>query len=161
MPNALALRKFFAVERDPHPHSRRISDSTLANEDLYNPRLDPANFLQGPLCSNPATCLKQPASTTRDCGKPFQTKVEPTSIHLGGSWDLRRYHCSIPGSGLQLLISKVRLLSLSIFQKFLPMATSSGAVTTASDPRLGQPDIANAKLNNFIEVNNQIFRIEA
>jgi len=50
-----------------HPHTdgaRRVADShslepAYHDHVYYNPRLDPANFLEGPLSTNPATRLRQ------------------------------------------------------------------------------------------------------
>jgi len=103
--------------------------------------------------------------SARERGSSVLCETSSSSLESWVAWsykvgrDLRRYQCSIcPRSRLQLLISKVRLLSLEIFQEFSPMSTSSGAATTAS--RLGQPDLAIGTLNYFVEVNNPTFRTE-
>lgn len=55
------LSERFHYEADSQS-SRSSSDwsESTANEDAYyNPRFDPANFLEGPLSNNPATRLRQ------------------------------------------------------------------------------------------------------
>ena len=59
----------------------------------------------------------------------------------------------------QASIAYIKGLSIVSFDIHLLMSTSSGAATTAS--RLGQPDVAIATLNDFVEVSNPIFRTEA
>jgi hypothetical protein len=41
-------------------NGHNLGSATPSHHDVYyNPRLDPANFLEGPLSTNPATCLRQ------------------------------------------------------------------------------------------------------
>lgn len=62
---ALATQTQAAPRRAPEPQSSHSStdwsdsDSSNDSETYCNARLDPANFLEGPLSTNPATRLRQ------------------------------------------------------------------------------------------------------
>ena len=63
------------------PSTPEIAPASLSNPGAYyNPRLDPKNFLEGPLSSNPATRLRQmlarPGIVVR-----FYSSYEQRSIH--------------------------------------------------------------------------------
>ncbi|KAI0036254.1 Phosphoenolpyruvate/pyruvate domain-containing protein [Vararia minispora EC-137] len=82
----------------------------------YNPRLDPKNYLDGPLSWNPATRLRQ-------------MLARPGIVVAPGICDGISARCAIE-AGFSCLYQ-------------------SGAATTAS--RLGQPDLAIATLNDFVQ----------
>lgn len=54
-----------------------------------------------------------------------------------------------------MLVSEVRAFSFCFLYAYLLLRLNSGAATTAS--RLGQPDLAIATLNDFVEVRTVIF----
>ncbi|KAI0312565.1 oxaloacetate acetylhydrolase [Amylostereum chailletii] len=82
----------------------------------YNPRLDPKNFLEGPLSYNPATRLRQ-------------MLARPGIVVAPGICDGISARCALE-AGFDCMYQ-------------------SGAATTAS--RLGQPDLAIATLNDFVQ----------
>ncbi|KAH0829086.1 Phosphoenolpyruvate/pyruvate domain-containing protein [Lanmaoa asiatica] len=82
----------------------------------YNPRLDPKNFLEGPLSWDPATRLRQ-------------MLARPGIVIAPGICDGISTRCALE-AGFDCLYQ-------------------SGAATTAS--RLGQPDLAIATLNDFVQ----------
>ncbi|THU96860.1 oxaloacetate acetylhydrolase [Dendrothele bispora CBS 962.96] len=82
----------------------------------YNARLDPKNFLEGPLSTDPATRLRQ-------------MLARPGMILAPGIFDGISTRCALE-AGFECLYQ-------------------SGAATTAS--KLGQPDLAIATLNDFVE----------
>ncbi|KAJ7350595.1 phosphoenolpyruvate pyruvate domain-containing protein [Mycena albidolilacea] len=90
----------------------------------YNARLDPANYMDGPLSCNPATRLRQ-------------MLARPGIVTAPGICDGISARCAIE-AGFECLYQ--RCPPLTIFD--------SGAATTAS--RLGQPDLAIATLNDFV-----------
>ncbi|KII95636.1 hypothetical protein PLICRDRAFT_96724 [Plicaturopsis crispa FD-325 SS-3] len=91
-----------------------INDSSSSV--YYNARLDPKNFLDGPLSTNPATRLRQ-------------MLARPGIVVAPGICDGISARCAIE-AGFDCLYQ-------------------SGAATTAS--RLGQPDVAIATLNDFVQ----------
>ncbi|KAG5637724.1 hypothetical protein H0H81_003434 [Sphagnurus paluster] len=96
-------------------------DTPLESLPYYNPRLDPGNYLEGPLSANPATRLRQ-------------MLARPGIVVAPGICD-----------GIS-----ARLLN--------PCAYFSGAATTAS--RLGQPDLAIATLNDFVDAASMVCSID-
>lgn len=105
------------------PAQTASSDSSLAQSSYfpsqkpyYNPRLDPKNFLEGPLSNNPATRLRQKLA-------------RPGIVVAPGICDGLSARCALE-AGFDCLYQ-------------------SGAATTAS--RLGQPDVAIATLNDFVQ----------
>ncbi|KAF5345191.1 hypothetical protein D9758_009711 [Tetrapyrgos nigripes] len=82
----------------------------------YNARLDPKNFLEGPLSTDPATRLRQ-------------FLARPGITLAPGVFDGISVRCALE-AGFQCLYQ-------------------SGAATTAS--KLGQPDLAMASLNDFVD----------
>ncbi|KAF5393525.1 hypothetical protein D9757_000575 [Collybiopsis confluens] len=91
------------------------------NASYYNARLDPKNFLEGPLSSNPATRLRQ-------------MLARPGIVVAPGICDGISARCAVE-AGFDCLYQ-------------------SGAATTAS--RLGQPDLAIATLNDFVEAGQMV-----
>ncbi|KAF8146884.1 oxaloacetate acetylhydrolase [Mycena galopus ATCC 62051] len=91
----------------------------------YNARLDPSNYLDGPLSTNPATRLRQ-------------LLARPGIITAPGICDGISARCAIE-AGFECLYQ-------------------SGAATTAS--RLGQPDLAIATLNDFVEAAEMVCGLE-
>ncbi|KAJ8509356.1 hypothetical protein ONZ45_g8466 [Pleurotus djamor] len=87
-----------------------------ASGPYYNPRLDPKNYLEGPLSNNPATRLRQ-------------MLARPGIVVAPGICDGISARCA-QEAGFTCLYQ-------------------SGAATTAS--RLGQPDLAIATMNDFVE----------
>ncbi|KAJ7594914.1 oxaloacetate acetylhydrolase [Mycena floridula] len=87
----------------------------------YNPRLDPNNFLEGPLSPNPATRLRQ-------------YLARPGIVVAPGICDGISARCALE-AGFTCLYQ-------------------SGAATTAS--RLGQPDLAIATLNDFVQAGQMV-----
>lgn len=131
-------------------HARNF---TAAKRDVYNnPRLDPKRFLDGPLSDNPATRLRQMLARP---GIVVHTNSFIRSfVYLQGSSGcsgcLRWYQCSMrPWSRFLLLIPKA-IPILPYYGKVSEWLFFSGAATTAS--RLGQPDLAIATLNDFVQV---------
>ncbi|KAG6850868.1 hypothetical protein H0H93_007486 [Arthromyces matolae] len=98
---------------------------SVDGENYYNPRLDPANFLNGPLSANPATRLRQ-------------MLARPGIIVAPGICDGISARCAIE-AGFHCLYQ-------------------SGAATTAS--RLGQPDLAIATLNDFVQAGSMVCSID-
>ncbi|KAG6822885.1 hypothetical protein H0H87_002386, partial [Tephrocybe sp. NHM501043] len=90
--------------------------ASVKDAPYYNARLDPANYLDGPLSSNPATRLRQ-------------MLARPGIVIAPGICDGISARCA-KEAGFDCLYQ-------------------SGAATTAS--RLGQPDLAIATLNDFVD----------
>ncbi|KAF9486005.1 oxaloacetate acetylhydrolase [Pholiota conissans] len=105
-------------------HSDETSSSDGDNS-YYNARLDPKNYLDGPLSPNPATRLRQ-------------LLARPGIIVAPGICDGISARCAIE-AGFECLYQ-------------------SGAATTAS--RLGQPDLAIATLNDFVEAGQMVSSID-
>ncbi|KAG6883347.1 hypothetical protein C0993_006662 [Termitomyces sp. T159_Od127] len=101
-----------------------IPGSPSDAETYYNARLDPVNYLEGPLSSNPATRLRQ-------------MLARPGIVVAPGICDGISARCAIE-AGFNCLYQ-------------------SGAATTAS--RLGQPDLAIATLNDFVEAASMVCSI--
>jgi len=91
----------------------------------YNARLEPTNYLEGPLSSNSATRLRQ-------------LLARPGIIVAPGICDGISARCAIE-AGFNCLYQ-------------------SGAATTAS--RLGQPDLAIATLNDFVEAGTMVCSLD-
>ncbi|KAF9012547.1 oxaloacetate acetylhydrolase [Cyathus striatus] len=99
--------------------------ATEATPDAYyNARLDPKNYLDGPLSANAATRLRQ-------------MLARPGIVVAPGICDGISARCAIE-AGFECLYQ-------------------SGAATTAS--RLGQPDLAIATLNDFVEAGQMVASI--
>ncbi|KAI0669648.1 Phosphoenolpyruvate/pyruvate domain-containing protein [Trametes maxima] len=108
-------------EEKPEPQAAAavvpaVPRSLAAPTAYYNPRLDPKNFLEGPLSWNPATRLRQ-------------MLARPGIVIAPGICDGISARCALE-AGFDCLYQ-------------------SGAATTAS--RLGQPDLAIATLNDFVQ----------
>ncbi|KAH9485578.1 2,3-dimethylmalate lyase [Psilocybe cubensis] len=113
-----------AIEPPPKINSvQKVVDSS-ENKKYYNPRLDPKNYLAGPLSLNPATRLRQ-------------LLARPGIIVAPGICDGISARCAIE-AGFECLYQ-------------------SGAATTAS--RMGQPDLAIATLNDFVEAGEMVSSI--
>ncbi|KAN0132890.1 Pyruvate/Phosphoenolpyruvate kinase-like domain containing protein [Lactarius tabidus] len=93
-----------------------LKEQSPSSNVYYNPRLDPQNYLDGPLSWNPATRLRQ-------------MLARPGIIVAPGICDGISARCALE-AGFTCLYQ-------------------SGAATTAS--RLGQPDLAIATLNDFVQ----------
>lgn len=128
----------------------------------YNPRLDPKNYLEGPLSSNPSTRLRQmlarPGIVVSTDTFLMGTRSESRLHFQKGCSRYLRWHqrtmCS--RSRLYLLVSKVWISKKKTLFMFLTWHSFlSGAATTAS--RLGQPDLAIATMNDFVQVCSLIF----
>ncbi|KAF8911532.1 oxaloacetate acetylhydrolase [Gymnopilus junonius] len=91
----------------------------------HNPRLDPKNFLEGPLSINPATRLRQ-------------MLARPGIVVAPGICDGISARCALE-AGFSCLYQ-------------------SGAATTAS--RLGQPDLAIATLNDFVQAAEMVCSLD-
>jgi 2-methylisocitrate lyase-like PEP mutase family enzyme len=91
----------------------------------YNARLDPKNYLDGPLSSNPATRLRQ-------------MLARPGIVVAPGICDGISARCALE-AGFECLYQ-------------------SGAATTAS--RMGQPDVAIATLNDFVEAGQMVSSLD-
>ncbi|KAG6920222.1 hypothetical protein DXG01_004991 [Tephrocybe rancida] len=101
---------------------------TAADKDTYyNARLNPANYLDGPLSSNPATRLRQMLARP---GIVLLASVTESVLDVRKRQDLTA--CT--------------------------KAAISGAATTAS--RLGQPDLAIATLNDFVDAASMVCSID-
>ncbi len=121
----------------------------------YNPRLDPKNFLEGPLSWNPATRLRQMLA------RPGIVVCVHRSFMYNGSTVTDRGSYRLP---LESAMASVHAVlwkpdstactrgrachSFSLINILTP-PFCSGAATTAS--RLGQPDLAIATLNDFVQ----------
>ncbi|EKM81154.1 hypothetical protein AGABI1DRAFT_112846 [Agaricus bisporus var. burnettii JB137-S8] len=101
------------------------NDSTSNDKPYYNPRLDPKNYMQGPLSDNAATRLRQ-------------MLARPGIVVAPGICDGISARCALE-AGFDCLYQ-------------------SGAATTAS--RLGQPDLAIATLNDFVEAGNMVSSLD-
>ncbi|KAJ7270054.1 Phosphoenolpyruvate/pyruvate domain-containing protein [Mycena haematopus] len=108
--------------RNPKLEVQRNSVFTTV---YYNARLDPCNYVDGPLSCNPATRLRQ-------------MLARPGIITAPGICDGISARCAIE-AGFECLYQ-------------------SGAATTAS--RLGQPDLAIATLNDFVEAAEMVCGLE-
>ncbi|KAF9446520.1 Phosphoenolpyruvate/pyruvate domain-containing protein [Macrolepiota fuliginosa MF-IS2] len=95
------------------------------NDPYYNPRLDPKNYLEGPLSDNAATRLRQ-------------LLARPGIVVAPGICDGISARCALE-AGFECLYQ-------------------SGAATTAS--RMGQPDLAIATLNDFVEAGNMVASLD-
>ncbi len=130
----------------------------------YNARLDPKNFLEGPLSWNPATRLRQmlarPGIVVRThCSLGSQPSLGPILI---ASRRLSRLHPASAMVSARAVRSRPALTastrgallfarSIAVgFPWLTGICVRSGAATTAS--RLGQPDVAIATLNDFVQV---------
>lgn len=87
------------------------SVSTSDPDVYYNARLDPQNYLEGPLSWNPATRLRQmlarPGIVVRTCNYA-RLLPEIYFIVVGCPWYLRRHKCTMCSrSRLRLFISEV------------------------------------------------------
>lgn len=117
-----SLEYYFANADGETPHKvangadPAVSIPLNHEECYYNPRLDPANFIDGPFSTNPATRLRQ-------------MLARPGIIVAPGICDGISARCALE-AGFECLYQ-------------------SGAATTAS--RLGQPDLAIATLNDFVQ----------
>ena len=115
----------------------------------YNPRLDPKNYLEGPLSPNPATRLRQMLA------RPGIVVRDSLCILVRNS-DCFRWHPASAMASAQGAHSKqdltacIKGLSLIFSSTVLADNEISGAATTAS--RLGQPDLAIATMNDFVQV---------
>lgn len=94
------------------PLASSLSSIDLADEPYYNPRLDPKNYMDGPLSHNPATRLRQMLARPGIVVRSLY--VEPThrctdSLFVGRSWHLRWHQCPLcTGSRIRLSVSEVR-----------------------------------------------------
>ncbi|KAF8229057.1 Phosphoenolpyruvate/pyruvate domain-containing protein [Tricholoma matsutake] len=123
MPPAL---DYFTKSTTTGPHhvadEHNLESARPSHHDVYcNPHLDPANFLEGPLSTNPATRLRQ-------------MLARPGIIVAPGICDGISARCALE-AGFDCLYQ-------------------SGAATTAS--RLGQPDLAIATMNDFVQAGQMI-----
>jgi len=91
----------------------------------YNPRLDPKNYLEGPLSTNAATRLRQ-------------MLARPGIVIAPGICDGISARCALE-AGFDCMYQ-------------------SGAATTAS--RLGQPDVAIATMNDFVEAAQMVCSLD-
>ncbi|KAJ7668712.1 Pyruvate/Phosphoenolpyruvate kinase-like domain-containing protein [Mycena polygramma] len=110
----------------------------------YNARLDPSNYLDGPLSTNPATRLRQ-------------LLARPGIITAPGICDGISARCAIE-AGFECLYQ--RFDSVIVVTPGMLQLTEfhSGAATTAS--RLGQPDLAIATLNDFVEAAEMVCSLD-
>ncbi|KAF9031216.1 Phosphoenolpyruvate/pyruvate domain-containing protein [Hymenopellis radicata] len=106
------------VQAAPVVASHEVTNSSGV---YYNARLDPKNFLEGPLSENPATRLRQ-------------MLARPGIVVAPGICDGISARCALE-AGFDCLYQ-------------------SGAATTAS--RMGQPDLAIATLNDFVEAGQMV-----
>ncbi|PPQ83619.1 hypothetical protein CVT25_006304 [Psilocybe cyanescens] len=114
-----------AIEPPPKINpAQKVADND-ENKKYHNPRLDPKNYLTGPLSLNPATRLRQ-------------LLARPGIIVAPGICDGISARCAIE-AGFECLYQ-------------------SGAATTAS--RMGQPDLAIATLNDFVEAGEMVSSID-
>jgi hypothetical protein len=102
----------------------------------YNPRLDPKNYLDDSLSWNPATRLRQ-------------MLARPGIVVAPGVCDGISARCAIE-AGFNCMYQRYTVIDFPFLN--LEHNLYSGAATTAS--RLGQPDLAIATLNDFVEVHN-------
>ncbi|KAF5322144.1 hypothetical protein D9619_001656 [Psilocybe cf. subviscida] len=107
---------------DTSSSTSREGSVEATEKPYYNARLDPSNYLEGPLSTNPATRLRQ-------------LLARPGIIVAPGICDGISARCAIE-AGFECL----------------------GAATTAS--RLGQPDLAIATLNDFVEAGQMVASLD-
>ncbi|KAI0319997.1 oxaloacetate acetylhydrolase [Amylostereum chailletii] len=110
---------------DNTPEVSPAAPAEAKHEVYYNPRLDPKNFLEGPLSLNPATRLRQ-------------MLARPGIVVAPGVCDGISARCALEAG--------------------FPSLYQSGAATTAS--RLGQPDLAIATLNDFVQAAQMVCGID-
>lgn len=128
-----------------------LSPVLEARNVYYNPRLDPKNFLEGPLSPNAATRLRQLLARPGIVVSPNILDHQWFLL----IWDSRLLLVSVMASVLAVLSKLASTASTKgIHIAVNPHTTCanvfcSGAATTAS--RLGQPDLAIATLNDFAE----------
>ncbi|KAF9047443.1 oxaloacetate acetylhydrolase [Panaeolus papilionaceus] len=113
------------VQRDTEKPLEPLTPDEVISKVYYNPRLDPKNFLDGPLSNNPATRLRQ-------------LLARPGIVVAPGICDGISARCALEG-GFSCLYQ-------------------SGAATTAS--RLGQPDLAIATMNDFVEAAEMVCSLD-
>lgn len=96
---------------DPPSPTRSSFSSDDESEAYYNPRLDPKNFLHGPLSVNPATRLRQMLARPGivvSCFFWLFLRVLSDKCMLGCSWCLRWYQRTLCiGSRVYLSLPKV------------------------------------------------------
>ncbi|KAF5354685.1 hypothetical protein D9756_005490 [Leucocoprinus leucothites] len=109
----------------PVNQAQETRNVAAPNEPYYNPRLDPKNYLEGPLSDDAATRLRQ-------------MLARPGIIVAPGICDGISARCALE-AGFDCLYQ-------------------SGAATTAS--RMGQPDLAIATLNDFVEAGNMVASLD-
>lgn len=148
-------------ESIPAPSNGHVNGDSEPPRDpnvYYNARLDPKNFLEGPLSHDPCTRLRQMLA---------RPGIVVRTSYLWPHWK----HCLNFWGNLRLLPAFVMVSAPVVHSKPASIACtkgnilcirswhhlileSSGAATTAS--RLGQPDLAIATLNDFVQVNDHI-----
>ncbi|KAG6813297.1 hypothetical protein H0H92_012452 [Tricholoma furcatifolium] len=72
---------YFTTTKSSLPDSDHFADSppfTPVEDTYHNPRLDPANYLEGPLSSNPATRLRQMLARPGIVAASMVCSIEPT-----------------------------------------------------------------------------------
>lgn len=119
----------------------------------YNPRFDPELFMDGPLSKNPATRLRQMLARPGIvvCGSHMfclSTNLTMNNQVAPGICDGISARCALE-AGFECLYQRWLPSSLSNTYQ-VQTSLTSGAATTAS--RLGQPDLAIATLNDFVQV---------
>lgn len=138
------------------PSSETSSSGPSTSGVYYNARLDPKNYLEGPLSSNPATRLRQMLARPGIvvCEPCKNTKSECAHESFAYS---RLRQVSAMASALDVPLKQAStactrgksILLYFLLDIFLT-CDFSGAATTAS--RLGQPDLAIATMNDFVQV---------
>ncbi|KAH9485581.1 2,3-dimethylmalate lyase [Psilocybe cubensis] len=136
--------EFYSKTETAPPSNSRSESRPEAREDLndgpsrpgvyYNARLDPKNYLEGPLSVNAATRLRQ-------------MLARPGIVVAPGICDGISARCAIE-AGFDCMYQRYTFCRGLKFLLAYTDLRFSGAATTAS--RLGQPDLAIATLNDFV-----------
>ncbi|PPQ63027.1 hypothetical protein CVT24_005973 [Panaeolus cyanescens] len=127
-----------ALTEMPRPDIQTPDDDVY-----YNPRLDPKNFLEGPLSDQPATRLRQ-------------MLARPGIVVAPGICDGISARCALE-AGFSCLYQRFDA-SYCFEATWLTKNTFSGAATTAS--RLGQPDLAIATMNDFVDAAEMVCSLD-
>lgn len=135
-----ALDYFTRSQTSETPIDSVVKDNGPRDPSVYyNPRLDPKNFLEGELSTNPATRLRQ-------------LLARPGIVVAPGICDGISARCALE-AGFDCMYQRFVTSQLDIPCHLT--SWFSGAATTAS--RLGQPDLAIATLNDFVQVSCTFF----
>ena len=113
------------VEVEVKVRDLKLEARNSAPTRYYNARLNPMNYMEGPLSTNPATRLRQMlARPGIVVGHSDGYTSEPclTDLLVDRAWNLRRHQCTMRRrSRLQMPLPKVHLCFILTVFKFIPI----------------------------------------